>query len=284
MPTLSLFPIRVAIGRFKDSAGVERDVLMTPEFARAMSSLLERVGGPSGMGSEDLELLISEAQISAPPQDTNDQQLPSIAPPEMASVLAEVAALRKQVQFLLQAIERPTQKATADLEQLVFASATASPQRIDWERPGRIGFRKANSGKFTTVTASGAIKSGVTGAAGQIQLARAADGASGTVMTFVGNDIQIDSPPGDVVLLRGSVERIRATATGGTVTGAMTVTTGFGCNAAAPQVAAASGGAVVATAATNVSPFGFATAAQADGIRVLLNNIRAALVANGIMS
>lgn len=58
----------------------------------------------------------------------------------------------------------------------------------------------------------------------------------------------------------------------------------FGCNGAAVQTAAASGGAVATTAATNVSPFGYTTAAQADGIRILLNNIRAALVANGIMS
>lgn len=58
----------------------------------------------------------------------------------------------------------------------------------------------------------------------------------------------------------------------------------FGCNGAAVQTAAASGGAVATTAATNVSPWGYSTQAQADGIRILLNNIRAALVANGIMS
>ena len=48
--------------------------------------------------------------------------------------------------------------------------------------------------------------------------------------------------------------------------------------------AAASGGAVATTAATNVAPYGFTTAAQADAIITLLNNIRSALVANGIMN
>lgn len=59
---------------------------------------------------------------------------------------------------------------------------------------------------------------------------------------------------------------------------------GFGCNGAAAQTAAASGGPVATTAATNVSPYGFTTAAQADSIITKLNAIRAALVANGIMS
>lgn len=58
----------------------------------------------------------------------------------------------------------------------------------------------------------------------------------------------------------------------------------FGCNNAAAQTAAASGGAVVTTAPTQTTPFGFTTSAQAAAIITLLNNIRAALVANGIMS
>ena len=56
----------------------------------------------------------------------------------------------------------------------------------------------------------------------------------------------------------------------------------FACNAATPQAAAASGGAVATTGSALVS-YGY-TQSQADGIVTLLNNIRAALVANGIMS
>jgi len=41
--------------------------------------------------------------------------------------------------------------------------------------------------------------------------------------------------------------------------------------------------AVATTGATNSSPYGFTTAAQADAIVTLLNEIRAALVAKGII-
>lgn len=58
----------------------------------------------------------------------------------------------------------------------------------------------------------------------------------------------------------------------------------FGCNSKAVQTAFASGGSVVTTGATNAAPFGYTTAAQANAIVTLLNNIQAALVANGILS
>jgi hypothetical protein len=66
--------------------------------------------------------------------------------------------------------------------------------------------------------------------------------------------------------------------------GSFTVVGAFGCNTKAAQTAYASGGAVANTGSTNVAPYGYTTSAQADGIVALLNNIRAALVANGIMS
>jgi hypothetical protein len=49
------------------------------------------------------------------------------------------------------------------------------------------------------------------------------------------------------------------------------------------QQASASQAAVSATAATQTTPWGFSTAAQADGIITLLNAIRAALVAHGLI-
>jgi hypothetical protein len=39
----------------------------------------------------------------------------------------------------------------------------------------------------------------------------------------------------------------------------------------------------VATAATNTSPYGYATQAQADAIRACVNEMRAALISVGIM-
>jgi hypothetical protein len=58
-------------------------------------------------------------------------------------------------------------------------------------------------------------------------------------------------------------------------------TTGFGCNSKTAQTAYASGGALSAYA---TGANGFDTAAHAQEIHTLLVNIRAALVANGIMS
>lgn len=72
--------------------------------------------------------------------------------------------------------------------------------------------------------------------------------------------------------------------TGGTFTIDLGTSGKFGCNGNTVQAKAASGGAVAGTASTNVGPYGYTTSAQADGIVTLLNNIRAALVANGIMS
>jgi hypothetical protein len=74
-----------------------------------------------------------------------------------------------------------------------------------------------------------------------------------------------------------------------TLTTSMTVGTGFGCNGKSPQTAYASGGAVATTAALSSAPietvaYGFTTAAQPAALITAVNNIRAALVANGIMS
>lgn len=58
----------------------------------------------------------------------------------------------------------------------------------------------------------------------------------------------------------------------------------FACNGAAAQSPYASGGGVPGTSSTNTTPYGFTTSTQADAIVTLVNNIRAALLAYGIMS
>jgi hypothetical protein len=63
--------------------------------------------------------------------------------------------------------------------------------------------------------------------------------------------------------------------------GSMTVTTGFGCNAAAAQTAYASGGALNAYV---TGGFGLDSDANMSALHGLVVNIRAALVSNGIMS
>jgi hypothetical protein len=63
---------------------------------------------------------------------------------------------------------------------------------------------------------------------------------------------------------------------------ALVVAAGFGCNGAAAQTAYTSGGAVVANPTS--AGYGFLTAAEMTAFKTLLNNIRTALVNNGIMS
>lgn len=65
--------------------------------------------------------------------------------------------------------------------------------------------------------------------------------------------------------------------------GAMAVAGAFGCNGTAAQVSAAVPVAIVTTAATQTTPFGFTTAAQYSTLITLVNTMRAALIANGIV-
>ncbi len=57
----------------------------------------------------------------------------------------------------------------------------------------------------------------------------------------------------------------------------------FGANGNAAVGKATAAAAVATTGATQTSPFGFTTAAQANNIITLLNQIRGALVAAGLM-
>lgn len=62
---LNLFPVRVPIGKAGAPDGRQLDVLMTPEFARALSSILERIGGPDGVSNTELAALIKALQEQA---------------------------------------------------------------------------------------------------------------------------------------------------------------------------------------------------------------------------
>ena len=65
------------------------------------------------------------------------------------------------------------------------------------------------------------------------------------------------------------------------VAGDLRCSTGFGCNGATPQTAYASGGALAAYA---TGAFGLDSDAHMAALHALVVNMRAALVANGIMS
>jgi len=170
--TLSLFPARVAIGRVSGPNGGALDVIMTPEFARALTDLFERVGGANGMSSDDLALLASFAtDPGALEQDIFSAQLveataapvPVVeaAPPafdDVAGLVAQLEEMRARINdlekhFLVSspAVESELFKAMAAFE----AQSAFTPSFVpDWERPGRIGRARANTGAFTTLSAT----------------------------------------------------------------------------------------------------------------------------------
>lgn len=94
--TLNLFPARVPIGRATGPDGSEYDVLMTPEFARALSDLFQRVGGASGMGSQDLAVV---ATFSTVPMQTDSSasMLATFQDAQIASLRAELESLRGEI-------------------------------------------------------------------------------------------------------------------------------------------------------------------------------------------
>jgi len=210
MSSLSLFPARVPIGTVQ----LDGTVLMTPEFVRAMRALSERLGGPEGMGNDDLAILASTVAASSSAQAGGIEDIGATASPDLSghvsALQAEISELRAQVNQvdLLRAELAEMRKAMEGIE---IQATCRDPGRVDWERPGKIGALTANSGAFTTVQSSG----------------------------------------------------------------------GAGFNGAAPQTAVASGGAL---AAYGAGANGLDTAAHMSALHALVVSIRAALVANGIMS
>lgn len=157
MATLNLFPIRVPIGTVTDSTGQSRDVLMTPEFSRALAALLNRVGGSDGTSSSDIEALAIEALT--PPPVVQPDALPQT---DTSALAQEVATLRRQVQGLAQLLAIVSPPAAKRDDAMAYAIlGTQSAQVINWSRPGKIGSAVPNSGAFTTLRASGQITSTV---------------------------------------------------------------------------------------------------------------------------
>lgn len=244
-----LFPVRVPIGYVsttdRDGNEVDLSVLMTPEFARALADLLTRIGGENGMDVDEIANYL--ADLSAQSVFTPPDLV--MANTDVQQVIQQVTIMRQELQDLQQQLDSKSQilnSLMSDLENIIVNPVS---QNQDWEHPGKIGNQVPNTGKFTSIDTP-----------------------------------QVNNSAGDLILYRSSAERIRATATGGTVTGALTVTGAAGFNGKAPQTPLASGGNMTATAATNVAPYGFTTAAQADQIADRINKIQAALIAIGIQS
>lgn len=85
------------------------------------------------------------------------------------------------------------------------------------------------------------------------------------------------------VTLASAVNIATNTGTGTIIATTTAQKIGFHGAAATIQRVGAAQAAVATTGATNVAPFGFTTAAQADAIVTLVNELRAALVAKGLI-
>jgi hypothetical protein len=181
MSTLNLFPARVPIGLVQQDA----TVLMTPEFSRALRALFERVGGPEGMGSDDLAILAASVAQSTASQSQAIEDIGAVESPDLsgqvAALLAEVQDLRVQANQFIQVQaelaeirkelasqlmapgEQPLRADLAEvrkeLEGVQMLATFHDPFRVDWEHPGKIGSLTANSGAFTTISATGQITS-----------------------------------------------------------------------------------------------------------------------------
>ena len=155
-PTLNLFPARVPIGRLTLPDGSEVDVMMTPEFFRALSLVFVRLGGPNGMGADDLAALV----LQVPQQDAEARQ--ATADLQMTQAFdqgAQVALLARQIEDMqgqVHAISNLTAEVSMLLQRLADIEVTASyhdPFRVDWERPGKIGLLTPN----TIAAAAGSV-------------------------------------------------------------------------------------------------------------------------------
>jgi len=181
MSTLNLFPARVPIGLVQQ----DDTVLMTPEFARALRALFERVGGPEGMGSDDLAILAASVVQSASLQSQAIEDIGAVESPDLsgqvAALLAEVQDLRNQVIEFVQlqvemgeirkelaglsmtTYEQPLRADLAEvrkeLEGMQLLVTFQDPYRVDLTRPGPIGSGAPSTGAFTTISATGQITS-----------------------------------------------------------------------------------------------------------------------------
>lgn len=102
------------------------------------------------------------------------------------------------------------------------------------------------------------------------------DGTTATGDTYI-----TESSANVLDLYAGGVNTLKLSATAATITGTGTISGAFGCNTKAAQTAYASGGAL---AAYGAGANGFDSGANASALHAMVVSIRAALVANGIMS
>jgi len=255
--------------------GATTPVYMTPEFARMLADIIERIGGDIGVDTASLEVLASFST-----QSTVDiSNLEAVASSSQSiALLAEAQDLLQQSWIALEASRAESMELTKRIENLEMQLQPIAVSAVDWTRPGKIGDTTKNTGKFTTLTADTTVLGDASatpypltvrcasGATGVKILGRASDGfgymewydstgatAYGSIFGFPGK-LTITGPSG--------TNSIIVTNTG------VTILNGFGCNGKALQTSYALGAAAVDLAT----------------VLVLANNVRTALINNGIGS
>jgi hypothetical protein len=215
---LNLFPARVSIGTVQPDG----TVLMTLEFSRALSGVFDRIGGADGMSADDLALLASSGP--QPDLEARSAAADALAAPAIdqsalvAALIGKVAALQEQAsQF--EGVRAELAKLARRLGGVEQLATFRDPYRVNWERPGRIGYFNANTGAFTALKA----------------------------ITF--NKITITEPASGATLALADGAALTVPAPGGTLGSAAYKNVAsdwaiqqFGCNGKSPQAAAASGG------------------------------------------
>lgn len=158
MSTLNLFPARVPTGWFRGPDGKNVDVFATPEFFRALSAVFDRIGGTNGIANDELALftiLAPVASIAAP--DVADLEIRGA---EQSAQLHGLARAMEEIQLLAASVSSLSAEVRA-LRQSQASDAIdpgyQDQYRVNWERPGKIGALTANSGAFTTLSASAAV-------------------------------------------------------------------------------------------------------------------------------
>lgn len=260
--TLRLFPARAAIGVGVDKDGRQIAIFSTPEFNRALGTLLVRVGGEEAISVSDIETLLS---FVTPPDAETAKAIHDLRVESMVDHTAEIAELRKTVEELKTQLACLSDQSAAAAEVKKYAqdleiSYSFVPPLTDWEHPGSIGAKTANAGAFTTVSATGQITSTL------------ADGTAPLVVTSTTEVANLRSATATALATARTIGGVSfdgtANITVETATSAagFTVTNGFGCNGTAAQTAYSVGAAATDAATT----------------QTLANNIRDALIANGI--
>jgi hypothetical protein len=118
MGGLNLFPARVPIGTVVDSAGNNCDVLMTPEFARALSAVLQRIGGVDGLSTPEILKLAKQALTVAQDSIVNAAFAPPPAPPVETMAVFDDSGVAAQLGVLIGALN--------DLQVLVMTAPDAT--------------------------------------------------------------------------------------------------------------------------------------------------------------